>query len=467
MVVPVEGKSLLRIAYTMDLRTVGTSHLSELILRVEVPGMPSRFMSVRPSSSAAGGTCQCSGSSATNLFAGAPFDIPTGTTELKVFCYELADDGGPGQLDSFISTGTVTLTFGVQQGCTYGVSDTDVAVPSGAGSGTVQVTASGSNCVWSATSNQSWLTVGAGGAGTRTLTYQYQRNPTAVARSARITVAGKTITVTQPGTLPWSPHELEAAKVWLRADEIPASYRVGGAVSKWPDLGPGGNFLTASGTARPMFVAAGINGKPVVRFDGVDDTLIRGTVASLANGSTGGAVLVVRRAASAAASTSRPVAFLSTGASAGVPRISLATGTLGKAVVQGRRPDSGALATVTSSTSVAATAVQLQAAVLDVAGGKLHEYVNGLKVGQASLGTSGVTSSVAASKALRIGSSGAAGEKPFGGDIAEVIVLNGPLTDCQRKMLEGYLAHRWGFASSLPASHPYRTAAPDTSNACE
>jgi hypothetical protein len=34
-------------------------------------------------------------------------------------------------------------------------------------------------------------------------------------------------------------------------------------------------------------------------------------------------------------------------------------------------------------------------------------------------------------------------------------------------MIEGYLAHRWGIAASLPTSHPYRAAPPDTSNACE
>lgn len=468
MVVPQEAKSLLRIAYDIDYRTVGTSHLSELVLRVEVPGMPSRFLSVRPSATASPGTCQCSGSSATNLFGGGPFELPAGTAELKVFCYELADDGGPGQLDAFITQGTITLTFGTQQGCSYSVGETEITVPSGAGTGSLKVTTSASTCVWSATSNRSWLTVVSGGAGTGNLSYQYQRNPTAAVRSATITAAGKTITVTQPGTLPWSPHDLDAAKVWMRADEIPETSRAGGFVSRWPDLGPGGNSLTAAGSKRPAFVASGINGRPVVRFDGMDDTLVRGAVSGPGGGSAGGAVMVVRRVAAAAASASRPVAFVSTGNNAGVPRLSLSTGTLGRAVAQGRRPDSGALVSVTSSTAVPASAAQLQAAVLDSAAGKLTEYVNGLKVGESSLGSPPLSpSSVAAPRALRLGSTGAAGEKPFGGDIAEVIMLTGPLTDCQRRMLEGYLAHRWGFAPSLPASHPYRAAPPDSSNACE
>ena len=467
MVVPLEAKSLLRVAYNVNFRTVGTSHLSEFILRVEIPGSTSKFISVRPSTATNSGECVCTGSSTTNLFAGAPFDIPAGVRELKVFCYETADDGGPSQLDAFMASGTITLTFGTTTGCSYSLSEGEVNVPAAAGTGTVVVNSSSSTCVWSASSNRSWLTVDAGGSGTRTITYRFERNSSTAARTGTITVAGQTLTVTQPGTVPWTPSMLETPKVWMRADEIPAADRAGGLVSRWADLGPGGNALTATGVARPRWVSGAINGKAVVQFDGVDDILSRGTVSMPSGGSSGAAMFVVRKATTATPAGSRQFAHLSTGSDAAQARLALSTGVNGKAVAQGRRPDSGALVSVTSASAVTATSVQLQAAVLDPVSGKLTEFVNGASVGQASLGSSSVSSSVSAPKALRLGGSGVTGQLRYSGAIGEFLLVPGPVTECQRRMIEGYLAHRWGIAASLPASHPYRAAPPDTSNACE
>jgi len=42
----------------------------------------------------------------------------------------------------------------------------------------------------------------------------------------------------------------------------------------------------------------------------------------------------------------------------------------------------------------------------------------------------------------------------FVGSIAEVIAFNTVISDAQRQNIEGYLAWKWGFVSSLPANHP-------------
>jgi hypothetical protein len=48
------------------------------------------------------------------------------------------------------------------------------------------------------------------------------------------------------------------------------------------------------------------------------------------------------------------------------------------------------------------------------------------------------------------------------GDLYEMIfVTQGASTDTKQK-LEGYLAWKWGFQTSLPSDHPYRNAAPTT-----
>jgi len=45
------------------------------------------------------------------------------------------------------------------------------------------------------------------------------------------------------------------------------------------------------------------------------------------------------------------------------------------------------------------------------------------------------------------------------GDIAEIVIAN-TSTASDREKVEGYLAHKWGLASSLPTGHPYKSSAP-------
>lgn len=44
--------------------------------------------------------------------------------------------------------------------------------------------------------------------------------------------------------------------------------------------------------------------------------------------------------------------------------------------------------------------------------------------------------------------------------VSEFLIYNVALTDTPRQKIEGYLAWKWGLQSSLPAGHPYKTAAP-------
>ena len=53
----------------------------------------------------------------------------------------------------------------------------------------------------------------------------------------------------------------------------------------------------------------------------------------------------------------------------------------------------------------------------------------------------------------------------FGGTIYEIIIYNTVLTASQRQQVEGYLAHKWGITSSLPATapiHPFKYYYPST-----
>jgi len=47
-------------------------------------------------------------------------------------------------------------------------------------------------------------------------------------------------------------------------------------------------------------------------------------------------------------------------------------------------------------------------------------------------------------------------------DVNEIIIVPGLLGNDDRQTMEGYLAHKWGFAANLPAGHPYKEAAPSS-----
>jgi hypothetical protein len=52
------------------------------------------------------------------------------------------------------------------------------------------------------------------------------------------------------------------------------------------------------------------------------------------------------------------------------------------------------------------------------------------------------------------------GDAYWNGKIAELIVSSNAFSVAERESIEGYLAHKWGVASKLPANHSYKGAAP-------
>ncbi len=94
-------------------------------------------------------------------------------------------------------TVTVQNTGTCNGGCTYAISPTSRSFSSAGGSGTISVSTQ-AGCSWTATESASWIsiTTGSSGSGSGTVSYQVDPN-TGPARSASITVAGRTHTVTQ------------------------------------------------------------------------------------------------------------------------------------------------------------------------------------------------------------------------------------------------------------------------------
>ncbi len=93
----------------------------------------------------------------------------------------------------------------------------------------------------------------------------------------------KTINVNAKGAIivtTFTPDSLGGLRLWLRADN--GITLNGSTVSQWNDQsGSGNHALQGTETSQPLFVPNILNGKPTVRFDGVDDRLAVLNIANL------------------------------------------------------------------------------------------------------------------------------------------------------------------------------------------
>jgi hypothetical protein len=90
--------------------------------------------------------------------------------------------------------------FATPAECTYPISPTNQSFNSSGGAGTVNVTTQ-SNCIWTATSNVSWLVITSNSSvtGNGVVNYSVSANTDVSSRTGTLTIAGQSFTVTQSG----------------------------------------------------------------------------------------------------------------------------------------------------------------------------------------------------------------------------------------------------------------------------
>jgi hypothetical protein len=104
-------------------------------------------------------------------------------------------------------TGTITVagqTFTVTQSnvsCAYTISPANQVIGYTGGNGSAAVTTT-AGCNWTATSNDTWITItsGATGSGNGTVNFTVSQNTRTTSRTGTVTIAGQTLTITQLGT---------------------------------------------------------------------------------------------------------------------------------------------------------------------------------------------------------------------------------------------------------------------------
>jgi hypothetical protein len=128
--------------------------------------------------------------------------LPTAGTPGAYTVYVMLDrHGALAQSNTANDTSSAPLSVLGPPDCTYTFDRSDVTVPSGGGSGSIQVAASDQACAWTVTIERGgeWLTIrSGGGTGNGSITFTAAKNPSATEpRSAVLVVGGARVTINQ------------------------------------------------------------------------------------------------------------------------------------------------------------------------------------------------------------------------------------------------------------------------------
>lgn len=206
--------------------------------------------------------------------------------------------------------------------CVFAISPTTSTFTYTSGSGAVTVTAT-SGCAWTSSSDSTWLTAtsGASGTGNGSLAYSVAASTATTNRTGRLTIAGKTLTVTQTGApclfeldpssdLVSAPGE--GGSITLTTSDNTCSWTASSNAS-WLTVSPlsGSGAATLAYNAAPTAITASrigvitVGGQTFTVTQAGDTTAPTVTLTAPANGSTVSNVITLSATASDDVSVSR------------------------------------------------------------------------------------------------------------------------------------------------------------------
>lgn len=275
----------------------------------------------------------------------------------------------------------------------------------------------------------------------------------------------------------WTPSNLASLKCWNDADSAATITSSLGKVSRWNDKTANSMDLGQPGAAglQPDLIAAAQNGRAVVRFNGGHHLFWLLNAASGNDVATAKALfknvgaacffILYKKAASDGAATDQALIYFAT-PTAGFTRVgvwaSRAAGSANSLDLIGRRLDADSGQILASANNRGANWT-IAVCRIDYANSNASIRINGAEVAStAAFQADGNTSNTDGRDAIlgAFTDGGTSLTQIFSGDVAELGMDNVHWTDAEAEKLEGYLAHRWGLTASLPALHPYKSAAP-------
>lgn len=238
------------------------------------------------------------------------------------------------------------------------------------------------------------------------------------------------VAITLSSTVVSDLPDLANLKLWLKADQ--GITQTAGSISEWKDQsGNINNAVQPMAEFQPTLIASELNGKPVVRFDGVDDDLAAASSPSLANTGDISSFFVVRFDDF---DTYRTVWAKS---DSNLPRSTDWYVQPGTALPLLYRGGSGGIQSVLSQTAL--TGGEFAAVGFDMGGTAVHHFLNG---GLAGVGE--ITSLLQdTGRPLYIGRRDDSVTR-MKGDVAEIIIYNSALSDEDRAKVFSYLGKKYG-----------------------
>lgn len=256
---------------------------------------------------------------------------------------------------------------------------------------------------------------------------------------------------TADGSAPadWSPSNLANVAAWWKADA--GLTLAGSSLSAWADQTSNSNDLSqANASEQPQRVTDGLNSTDTISFAGATLSMSAADSASLDLAANGLSLFVVARPATGA-SAATILDKASTGNDS-VPtyRAGFAAGQNGKSwQFYG-----------TATEAVAATAATDVFSIFEIVTDEAGAGTGLLAVNGSVATTFASTAPAADSTKPVIVGKVSDGTAPFGGEVAEAVLVGREVTLSERQKIEGYLANKWGLQIFLPADHPYRNRAP-------
>jgi hypothetical protein len=237
------------------------------------------------------------------------------------------------------------------------------------------------------------------------------------------------------------------------------------AISNLGAMGANGDFSQGTAADRPTILAAELNGKRVLRFDGSTDRMAGSSAAQadLFRNKGSAWVFTIHKKRTADAGAFTRVIFAASTPTAADARFALYQGFSSTALNTPRllvkRLDADAYGVMPASTQYSGSYNMIMAH-MNYATRLGQIYVDGAVVASnATLTTAGNTSDTAASAALTIGAL-QNGTVNADIDLAAIVISNTAPSASDIEKLEGWAAHKYGLTANLPADHPHKTTAP-------
>lgn len=237
----------------------------------------------------------------------------------------------------------------------------------------------------------------------------------------------------------WTPAVLGSAlALWLDAEDAASITLNGSKVSEWRDKS-GNNRNASQGVAanQPTYTTSGLNGKPVLTFNGNQRMAKSFSVAApyenwfvlRINGSPG-------------------TYIFRDGIDESINRVFMVINSIGHVTIGS---ESNTLLSTGEGFSFPYGSPSIMGGVYNNSSSSI--VFNGTVVATGAAGT--VTTN-----GLTIGGRYSGEQFNMNGFYAEHILTNSILSTTDRQRLEGYLAHKWGLAANLPAGHPFNLTPP-------